>query len=101
HDFSRSPDLAHAVRGQESAADVVDPVVAAERGNAQRGGLGTGSNGARGIRGQEGRPIGLILPHTHHPPGWGRQGRDREYFLKFSPDAYAVGINAALYSLTH
>ena len=32
---------------------------------------------------------------------WERKGEDREYFLQFSPDGYALGINVVLYHLTH
>ena len=32
---------------------------------------------------------------------WEREGEDREYFLQFSPDGYALGINVVLYHLTH
>ena len=30
-----------------------------------------------------------------------REGEDTEYFYKFSPDAYAVGIDVLLYAMTH
>ena len=30
-----------------------------------------------------------------------REGEDREYFFRFSPDAYAVGIDVVLYAMTH
>ena len=32
---------------------------------------------------------------------WEREGEDPEYFYKFSPDAYSVGINVLLYATTH
>jgi hypothetical protein len=30
-----------------------------------------------------------------------REGESREYFDRFSPNGYAVGVNVALYALTH
>jgi hypothetical protein len=71
------------------------------RGTAERGVVATGSIEARGVADQRGRLMVLMLHDTDIPDGWEREGEDREYFLKFSPDAYAVGINAALYALTH
>jgi hypothetical protein len=32
---------------------------------------------------------------------WEREGENREYFDRFSPDGYAVGVNIILYALTH
>ena len=31
----------------------------------------------------------------------GFESEDREFFLQFSPDGYAVGLNVVLYALTH
>ena len=38
---------------------------------------------------------------TDIPDGWEREGEDPEYFYRFSPDAYAVGINVVLYAMAH
>ena len=30
-----------------------------------------------------------------------REGEDHEFFLQFSPDGYALGVNVLLYAMTH
>ena len=32
---------------------------------------------------------------------WEREGEDKDYFFRFSPEAYAVGIDILLYAMTH
>lgn len=56
---------------------------------------------ARGIADDHGRLMVLMLHDTDIPDGWEREGEDHEYFARFSPDAYAVGINVVLYAMTH
>jgi hypothetical protein len=56
---------------------------------------------ARGIVDDKGRILVLMLHNTDIPDGWEREGEDPEYFYRFSPDAYAVGINIVLYAMTH
>jgi hypothetical protein len=56
---------------------------------------------ARGIADERGRLMVLMLHDTDVPDGWEREGEDHEYFARFSPDAYAVGINVVLYAMTH
>ena len=55
----------------------------------------------RGIFDSHGRPMVLMIHNTDIPDGWEREGEDREFFLRFSPECYAVGIDAVLYALTH
>jgi hypothetical protein len=43
----------------------------------------------------------VMLHNTDIPDGWEREGEDPAYFYRFSPEAYAVGINIALYAMTH
>ena len=43
----------------------------------------------------------LLTFNTDIADGWEREGEDYDYFLKFSPQAYALGINVVLYSLSH
>ena len=43
----------------------------------------------------------LMLHNTDIPDGWEREGEDPEYFFRFSPDTYAIGIDAVLYAMTH
>ena len=68
-------------------------------GNTDRGVVAPPS--ARGIADGRGRLMVLMLHNTDIPDGWEREGEDPEYFYRFSPDAYAVGINIVLYAMTH
>ena len=44
----------------------------------------------------------VVMAHnTDIPDTWEREGEDREYFDRFSPRGYAIGINIVLYGLTH
>ena len=56
---------------------------------------------ARGITDKRGRLMVVMLHNTDIPDGWEREGEDPEYFYRFSPDAYAVGIDIVLYAMTH
>jgi hypothetical protein len=56
---------------------------------------------ARGITDSRGRLVVVMMHNTDIPDGWEREGEDPEYFYRFSPDAYAVGINIMLYAMTH
>ncbi len=56
---------------------------------------------ARGIADAHGRLMVVMVHNSDIPDGWEREGEDPEYFFKFSPDAYAVGIDILLYSMTH
>ena len=69
-------------------------------GDTERG-VAEGTQSARGIVDEKGRLMVVMIHNSDIPDGWEREGEDDEYFLRFSPDAYAVGINVVLYSLTH
>jgi len=56
---------------------------------------------ARGIADDEGRLMVLMVHNTDLPDPWEREGEDKDYFYRFSPDAYAAGINIIIYSMTH
>ena len=43
----------------------------------------------------------VMIHNTELPDTWEREGENADYFFKFSPEAYAVGINILLYALTH
>jgi hypothetical protein len=61
------------------------------------GGLPT----ARAISDEQGRIMVLMVHNTDLPDPWEREGEDKDYFYRFSPDAYAVGINILLYAMSH
>jgi hypothetical protein len=56
---------------------------------------------ARGIADAHGRLMVVMIHNTDLPDPWEREGENADYFFKFSPEAYAVGINILLYALTH
>lgn len=73
-----------------------------------RTGGGTSEQGAdsaqvhvRGVADAHGRLMVLSTHNTDIADGWEREGVDPQYFQLFSVDAYAVGINVLLYSMTH
>ena len=56
---------------------------------------------ASGIADANGRLMVVMVHNSDIPDPWEREGEDTEYFYRFSPDAYAVGINVVLYAMTH
>jgi hypothetical protein len=55
----------------------------------------------RMIADEKGRIMVLMTHNTDIGDSWEREGEDREFFLQFSPDGYALGINVLLYLMTH
>lgn len=57
----------------------------------------------RGIEDEKGRLVAVMTHNTDIADTWEREGFDKkgEYFLKFSPTGYAIGINIFIYALTH
>ena len=49
----------------------------------------------------QGRIMVLMTHNTDIADSWEREGEDPQFFFNFSPNGYAVGLNAVLYSLTH
>ncbi len=43
----------------------------------------------------------LITHNTDISDAWEREAADPRYFLEFSPQGYAVGLNVVLYAMTH
>lgn len=56
---------------------------------------------ARAIADERGNVMVLMVHNTDLPDPWEREGEDKDYFYRFSPNAYAAGINILLYSMTH
>lgn len=56
---------------------------------------------ARGIADSQGRIMVVMVHNTDLPDPWEREGEDKDYFFRFSPEAYAVGIDIVLYGMTH
>jgi hypothetical protein len=55
----------------------------------------------RGIVDDRGRLMVLITHNTDISDAWEREGEDPQYFYSYSPEGYAVAINAVLYAMTH
>jgi hypothetical protein len=55
----------------------------------------------RGISDSQGRLMVVMAHNTDIPDTWEREGEDRDYFDRFSPNGYAVGVNVAVYAFTH
>ena len=56
---------------------------------------------ARGIADSQGRLMVVMIHNTDMPDAWEREGEDSEYFFRFSPESYAMGIDILLYGMTH
>jgi hypothetical protein len=56
---------------------------------------------ARAITDEHGRIMVLMVHNTDLPDPWEREGEDKDYFFRFSPEAYAEGINILLYAMSH
>ena len=56
---------------------------------------------ARGIADSHGRLMVVMVHNSDIPDGWEREAEDPEYFYRFSPAAYSVGIDIMMYAMTH
>lgn len=55
----------------------------------------------RGISDERGRLMVLMTHNTDFGDSWEREGLSHEYFVTFSVDGYAFGINTLIYAMTH
>lgn len=55
----------------------------------------------RGIEDRNGRLIVVMTHNTDISDTWEREGENQEYFEKFAPEGYALGVNVVLYAMTH
>jgi hypothetical protein len=55
----------------------------------------------RGIQDAHGRLMVLMSHNTDIADSWEREGESQEYFDRFSPRGYAVGVNVVVYAMTH
>jgi uncharacterized protein DUF4159 len=96
----------HAIRHMMFPIDHIPQVTSINfwRGNggttSERGSDSPSAN-FRMIADDKGRIMVLMTHNTDIGDSWEREGEDREFFLQFSPDGYALGINAVLYALSH
>ena len=52
-------------------------------------------------RTRSGRLMVLMSHNTDIADTWEREGESQEYFDRFSPRGYAVGVNVVIYAMTH
>ncbi len=55
----------------------------------------------RGISDAHGRLMVVMTHNTDISDAWEREGEDPQFFLNFSPNGYAVGLDIVLYGMTH
>ena len=55
----------------------------------------------RAIRDHHGRIMVAMTHNTDIADAWEREGEEPEFFYRFSPTGYALGINVLLHALTH
>ena len=56
----------------------------------------------KGIQDARGRLMLLMTHNTDISDTWEREGEEpQEYFSRFSPTGYAIGVNVVLYAMTH
>ena len=53
------------------------------------------------ISDQHGRVMVLLTHNTDISDSWEREGEDPNFFLNFSPNGYAVGLNSVIYAMSH
>lgn len=53
------------------------------------------------IRDEHGRIMVAMTRNTDIADAWEREGENPEYFYRFSPTGYALGVNVLLHALTH
>ena len=55
----------------------------------------------RGILDKHGRLMVAMTHNTDIQDAWEREGEEKQFFERFSPDGYALGVNVVLYTMTH
>jgi hypothetical protein len=53
------------------------------------------------IANEKGRILVVMTHNTDVGDSWEREGEDHEFFLQFSPDGYALGVDVMMYMMTH
>jgi hypothetical protein len=71
------------------------------RGNVSERGSDSPQVNFRGIQDERGRLMVVMAHNTDIPDTWEREGESKEYFDRFSPNGYAVGVNIMIYAMTH
>jgi hypothetical protein len=64
-------------------------------------GLETAVPDIKAIYDRQGRIMVLMTHDTDISDSWEREGEDPEFFYQFSPNGYALAINAVVYAMSH
>lgn len=64
-------------------------------------GLDSATPTIQAIFDESGNLLVLMSHNTDIADGWEREGEDYDFFHSFSPYGYAVGVNVAIWSMTH
>ena len=70
-------------------------------GDTSERGAGSRPPHIRGITDERGRLMVLSTHNTDFGDAFEREGDNRNYFLEFSVQGYAIGVNVLLYAMTH
>jgi hypothetical protein len=63
--------------------------------------FGSGPPHLYGIFGENGRLMVLVTFNSDTSDSWEREGDNPEYFQRFSPSGYALGVNIAVWVMSH
>jgi hypothetical protein len=53
------------------------------------------------VRDADGRIMVVMTHNTDIADSWEREGEDEDFFYRFSPEGYALGIDVLLHAMTH
>jgi hypothetical protein len=70
-------------------------------GNTQERGWDSREANFRMIANERGRIMVVMTHNTDVADSWEREGEDHDFFVRFSPPGYQLGMNVLLYSMTH
>jgi hypothetical protein len=70
-------------------------------GNTQERGWDSREANFRMIANERGRIMVVMTHNTDVADSWEREGEDHDFFIRFSPPGYQLGMNVLLYSMTH
>ena len=85
----------------QDSAGAVDAVLAQSGGATSEMGEYSANAHMAAIADKQGRIMVLMTHNTDIADSWEREGEDPQFFFNFSPNGYAVGLNAVLYALSH
>lgn len=70
-------------------------------GNTSERGPDSATVNFRGINDDRGHLMVVMTHNTDIADTWEREGESQEFFQRFSPAGYALGVNVVLYAMTH